>query len=850
MVMNREDMQYQGVETPARQHDGEHSPQSRTCFKFAGLVESADPFAASSLARENVYNWVTEEGPDFLLSLLISTSGVWGEVLGPPSKQTISNVRSGFRAIADVTEVAKWPFTPNPLVEVKPHRVEYHDDLFADLELAANQPDQPFRKLVMGPDAVPNGNLDTMREFMQCIQDIPGAAIWTLMAASSDLGELMAESYWRSSFIGGSNVGWQMWRGTKMICVRSFLCSSIGEIPSRMRAERKIMSQRIEFTPLSDADQEELRHPSANTLKGFDVPYGVYRSLVPLPSAGIGQRIPGIPTIRQPAVVVPLDPAPRRAEGSLRLGEAVAADGVLFEIGQKPTDKQRHIQITGQPGSGKTTLLTNDCVQYAIGGIGYCYLDPHGDGTRRVMIDLPPTCRTRQWFVDHSDPTHIIPISPLYATDEESFARAIAATNDALREYIDPKREGMWGERATRIFTLIGTACWHLGTVSLPMIAAIVASQDLCRDLANRVDKVKPAIARQIMEELGNLRSSDSRDLFSWMGSRLGQMLNSPGLIRILGTGANAIDMAQIMDRGEGLLVDLGASHLGPDAVRVLEMCYLILMDLAKSRRQDRTRPFIAVVDEAHTVQIGPLASLLDEGRKYGIGIEVAHQRLGQLMPQIADALEADTASFICLRTGVKDAARAAIRLRDWPVSDLSRLPVFQAAATICSDGVPTEPFTLFIDPPKTYEGEDLAARQDQSRRITEETILTLSTPYADLEPVTPDNVQDVLARPADPGRHARLAARQVAPVTADGLLTRMASDMMGLMGAKEAEALVSTHLGGQLVETTNTPAQDTLPDVPPDVPPTPPATPAVDRFLARWANQPTIPPPPPPHRV
>ena len=47
----------------------------------------------------------------------------------------------------------------------------------------------------------------------------------------------------------------------------------------------------------------------------------------------------------------------------------------------------------------------------------------------------------------------------------------------------------------------------------------------------------------------------------------------------------------------------------------------------------------------------------------------------------------------------------------DMTVSDLSRLPAFQAAAVVSCDGVPTEPFTLFIDPPKTYEGDDLAAR-------------------------------------------------------------------------------------------------------------------------------------------
>ena len=781
-------------EPMALEEDHEHLPEDRTCFVFKGLVESPDPFKASQLSRFNFFNLVTEEDPaNFLVGIVLSPWGSWGWVDGSDPAQAILDLQYATHPIGLIEQVGALPPLPKPQLEVIPIKTDHGDSVFADLEIPAHDDVDPqLRKLVKGRDAVPQGMPDPMWDFMDCAVTVPGAAILILLSSASPLEQSMADSYWQSAFQGGEDKEWQMWRGTQMIRARSFLCSDIGWIPSRMRAERKIMSQRIGFSELSPADREELRHPSVETVKGFAVPFGVYQALVPLPSAGVGRRVLGIPTVKEAAATVPLDPAPEPATPFLRQGEALATDGTRFPVGQGPADYLRHKQIIGQPGSGKTTLEVNDCVQFASSGVvGAGYLDPHGDGSRRVLRDLSPSCPTRVWFVDHGDPDHIVPINPLDAPDEASFARAIAATNDAMQEYVDPKREGMWAERMTRIFTMVGTAYWHLGTVSLPLIATTVGSQDLCRKLASRVEPVKPALAKQIMDELGSLSSSDSRDVFAWAGSRLGQMLNSPLLMKILGTGANAIDMAGIMDRGETLLVDLGSSRLGPDAVRVLEMSYLILMDLAKNRREHREKPFVAIVDEAHTVQIGPLTSLLDEGRKFGVGVEVAHQRLGQLDRQIADALEADTATFVCLRTGVNDGARASIRLRDWPVSDLSRMPAFQAAAVICHDGVPTEPFTLFIDPPKTYEGTDADEREANAQRIIDETIATFSLPYVSLEPITPDNIRDFLGSPADPDRHAQLAALRTGPVTKETQLTRLASDLRSLAETKRAQDVV-----------------------------------------------------------
>lgn len=720
-------------------------------FNFTGLLESPDPFKSSALAVENLYNLVTEESDDFLLGLVETPQGVWGWVDGNVCEDTIHDMQYAFRPIAQVEKTNAPAHLPTALLEIRPVKTEHIEHTFvASDEVERENVSQQFQKVVGGRDAVPQGVPDPMWDFLRCTRDVPGAAILTLLAPASELEQTMADSYWQPAFQGGSNTEWQMWRGVQMVRARSFLCADIGHIPSRMRAERKIMSQRITFAPLSGNDREALRRPGADAMKGFAVPFGVYRSLIALPAAGNNKRVPGLASIKPMANIVPLDKAESMPEPFLRLGEAIGVDEKRFPVGQSPSDKLLHTQIIGKPGHGKTTLLVNDCVEYATNGVGFMYLDPHGDGTRRVLRDLPLDCDAKVRFIDHADTDHVVPINPLAADDEASFSRAISLTNDMLRRYIDPDKAGMWGERATRIFTLLGTACWHAGIATLPMIAMIAGSQELCQLLARRVRPIKPGLAHAIMDELGDLADSDSTELFAWMGSRLGQLLNSSALVRILGTGANAFDMGEAMDHGEALLIDLGTSQLGSDAVRVLEGCYLIMADLAKSRRKHRDRPFGCVVDEAHTVQIGPLASLLDEGRKFGVFVEAAHQRHNQLESQFADALESDTGTFICLGTGVKDATNASVRLRDWSISDLTRLPAFQAAAVISRDGSDTEPFTMFVDKPKQYEGLESIRRAAHVQKIRDESILTLCEPYKELISVSPENVRDILKRPMD----------------------------------------------------------------------------------------------------
>ena len=272
------------------------------------------------------------------------------------------------------------------------------------------------------------------------------------------------------------------------------------------------------------------------------------------------------------------------------------------------------------------------------------------------------------------------------------------------------------------------------------------------------------------MSEYGRLEGKESVDLSSWAVSKLQELLASQDVRSIFGVGPDPVDARATMDEGRSLLVDLGAHRLGEPVGRAIGATYLLKHWAALSDRTRRDVPHVIIVDEAHLFSYGPLPKLLVEARKFGVGVVVATQHLGQLSRELSDALESNTGSFVALRSGLASAQRASTRLEGWPVADLTRLPDLTAAATLSCDGVLTPPFTLDIDhhdrirrlTRRGIVGEHVAASIEERSRAA-------AMPYRSLAPFSDrDLAQRLGARPAGQGR-----PQQPAPGAVDEWLAK-----------------------------------------------------------------------------
>ncbi|TPF95880.1 hypothetical protein EP30_10165 [Bifidobacterium sp. UTCIF-39] len=450
--------------------------------------------------------------------------------------------------------------------------------------------------------------------------------------------------------------------------------------------------------------------PESATLRGNLIPAAGASAFLRLPVADT-KPFPGMHSERMPVAPRVLDPMPEPAEDHpIRLGSVLTAEGEHVDVAVEPSDLTRHLHILGAPGSGKTTLLVNLACELADQSVGFIFLSTHRDLMDRIMVNTRQTVDFRTFAVDHANRDQVTPLNPLSDDDDDNmFAMKVNEITNAMKEYIDPTAQGMFGERAASAFSLIAQAYRMVGAVSIPKVTSTLVRQDLCEKLAVKMRDIDMQTALHIRHELSGLTGSDAQEVFSWLGSRFNVLHSSPMLMNILGSGMNTIDLVDCMDRGVGLAVNLAGSELGQSAAQFLLACWLIQVKSAMLRRRHTDKPFVVVIDEAHAAAFGPLASLLDEARKFGVCVVVAHQRVGQLSPRLADALEADAGSFIALRTGLRDASRASAQLGNWPEDELMRMPAFRAAATITRNGVPTEPFTLEVDPPD--DPDDQAAR-------------------------------------------------------------------------------------------------------------------------------------------
>jgi hypothetical protein len=227
-------------------------------------------------------------------------------------------------------------------------------------------------------------------------------------------------------------------------------------------------------------------------------------------------------------------------------------------------------------------------------------------------------------------------------------------------------------------------------------------------------------------------------------------LLSSDRARWIFGAGPDDVDVRAVMDEGQSLLVDLGAHRLGEPVGRIVGVTYLLKFWSALSLRRHRDRPHYLVIDEAHLFSYGPLPKLLAEARKYGVGIVVATQHVGQLTGELGDALESNSGSFICLRAGLQSAARASARLEGWPVGDLVRLPDLVAATTLLRDGVATTPFSMVVD------HHDRVRRLERTGQVgtdVAEQVVAASrrraAAYAELRSPSDERILAALRRPA-----------------------------------------------------------------------------------------------------
>jgi Helicase HerA, central domain len=133
---------------------------------------------------------------------------------------------------------------------------------------------------------------------------------------------------------------------------------------------------------------------------------------------------------------------------------------------------------------------------------------------------------------------------------------------------------------------------------------------------------------------------------------RLWGVLSTPAFERMFAQKANKLDLFEAIDEGKIILVSTAKDLLKADGSALFGRFFIAMLAQAALERStqaeaERTPTFV-YVDEAQEYFDDAIETILNQARKYRVGLTLAHQTLDQLTPRLRSALHANT-SFKCV---------------------------------------------------------------------------------------------------------------------------------------------------------------------------------------------------------
>lgn len=181
--------------------------------------------------------------------------------------------------------------------------------------------------------------------------------------------------------------------------------------------------------------------------------------------------------------------------------------------------------------------------------------------------------------------------------------------------------------------------------------------------------------------------------------NKIGAFLSDPRLREFLTPVDGGLRLRALMDEGKVLLINLAQGKVGTDSARLLGGLLLTALGSAAFSRASQPerarRPFFVYVDEFQSFTTLAVANMLSELRKYAVGLTLSHQYLGQLMPEIAQAVHGNCGTLVAFRVGATDASVVAAELQpSFRGSDLISVPNHHVYVRLLVDGEPRRPFS------------------------------------------------------------------------------------------------------------------------------------------------------------
>lgn len=365
--------------------------------------------------------------------------------------------------------------------------------------------------------------------------------------------------------------------------------------------------------------------------------------------------------------------------------------------------RHQHLWIVGQTGTGKSTLLETLILQDIRAGRGVIVLDPHGELIGQVLGKIPARRMRDVVLFDPADTAYPVGLNPLEGTTEDEQALVVSSFIGLLQKLYDPHHQGIVGprfEHAARNGLL--TVMSRPGGTLVEFVRVLTDDRFRNALLPHVQD---PIVRRYWTDQIAQTSDFHRSEVLDWVVSKFGRFVTDPTIRRIIGQSQSGFSFRAAMDSGKIVLLSLAKGRVGGENANFLGLVLLPKILQAALSRVDlpdhERRDVSLYIDEFQNYATDALALMLAEARKYHLSLILANQHIGQLTPEIRDAVIGNVGSLVAFRLGLTDAAAMEHMLEPTPVTaqHLNGLPDYTAYARVLVQGQRTPTFTLQTEP-------------------------------------------------------------------------------------------------------------------------------------------------------
>lgn len=364
-------------------------------------------------------------------------------------------------------------------------------------------------------------------------------------------------------------------------------------------------------------------------------------------------------------------------------------------FGIRRADRRNHMYVIGKTGTGKSTLLKTLMLQDIEHGEGLALFDPHGDLAEEIVSLVPADRQEDLIYLNVPDQSLAWHFNPFAGVPEERRALAAAGMVEVMKKLWPDD----WGPRLEHLLRNVVFTLLEAGG-TLGDVPRLLSERDYRSGVVRRVtnDTVRDFWEKEYAGYSPAFRAVVTAPL----QNKVAAFLTDPLLHSILTGRESSFDLRGVLDQGKILVVNLAKGKIGEGPAALLGSLLVSHLSLAALERADRPqeerRDFYLYLDEFHTFSTLTLATMLSELRKYRLNLVLAHQYLGQLEPEIRDAVFGNAGTFIAFRVGALDAPTVARELSPkFEPDDLLSLPNFSVYLRLMIDGEPSRAFSAKI---------------------------------------------------------------------------------------------------------------------------------------------------------